>query len=773
MFMNDLLTSALAYASLGYRVLPCHSVINGCCTCGGRPNCKPGKHPLTQHGVKDATTDEATIRAWWAQWPYANVAIATGERVWVLDEDPRHGGDKTLAALLAEHGALPVTPVVRTGGGGRQFYLRYPEGAVIRSRGGVAQGLDVRGDGGYVIAPPSTHESGNRYEWLTPIETPLADAHDWLLAIVAETPAARGVAASSSVPSSNAASLTLTMQAAEPCDLATHPGADSGVRNDTMCRLMGVHISRGDSPATIEALALSWAARCNPPIPEAEVLQRLKWAESKRKNEPTSGEVGRVSSFANGNADGEGQNQPQPPPSLSTPDAKTNDRAASASGSGTEADGWPVLDDDAYHGLAGEIVRAIAPETEADPAGVLLSLQATFGNVAGKGAHFAVGPQSHFANLFVALVGDTASAKSQAQGIAMHMMRLMAIGWEAECVSYGLSSGEGLVDRVRDPDPEESEGLVLVMPEVKRLLCIEEEFSKPITAMRREGNTLSAILRAAWDSKPLEVLTRGKSKLLASNAHVSIAAHITPEELDRLLGKSVEIANGFANRFLWVCVKRSRLLPHGGNVRVLDGFVEPLREALAHAQGLGQVRRSPEADTLWEAVYPGLAEARRGAFGRVTERARPQVMRLALLYALMDCSDVIQVEHLRAALAVWRYCEASAKRIFGGGEEQGQVLGGQSHATAPLPLHLRLLDAIAKSPGINRRGLHEATGTGSRLTTWRRRWRSWKPNALPTEVAVNPRAVGVPQSAGGQGRAMIPAMTTPAITTAMPARASC
>ena len=196
----------------------------------------------------------------------------------------------------------------------------------------------------------------------------------------------------------------------------------------------------------------------------------------------------------------------------------------------------------------------------------------------------------------------------------MHTMCLMATGWEAGCVSYGLSSGEGLIDRVKDPDPDESEGLVLVMPEVKRLLCIEEEFSKPITAMRREGNTLSAILRAAWDSKPLEVLTRGKSRLLASNAHVSIAAHITPEELDKLLGKSVEVANGFANRFLWVCVKRSRLLPHGGNVQVLDGFVEPLRKALTHAQGLGQVRRSPETDTLWEAVYPGLAEARRGAF---------------------------------------------------------------------------------------------------------------------------------------------------------------
>ena len=220
---KNTLAAALKYAALGYRVLPCHSIINGHCTCGGKPGCKPGKHPLTQHGVKDATTDETTIKSWWAQWPYANVAIATGGRVWVLDEDPRHGGDKTLADLIARHGALPLTPTVRTGGGGRQYFLFYRQDVVIRSRAGVAQGLYARGDSGYVIAPPSTHESGNRYEWLTPIETPLADAPDWLLAIVAETPAARGVAASSSVPSSNAASLTLTMQAAEPCDFASIP----------------------------------------------------------------------------------------------------------------------------------------------------------------------------------------------------------------------------------------------------------------------------------------------------------------------------------------------------------------------------------------------------------------------------------------------------------------------------------------------------------------------------------------------------------------------
>lgn len=239
---NNLLSSALALASLGYRVFPCHSVINGCCTCGGKQKCKPGKHPLTQHGFKDATTDEATIRSWWSQYPYANVAIATGERVWVLDEDLCHGGDKTLAALIAEHGALPNTPTVRTGGGGRQFYFRYPEGATIRSRSPVAVGIDVRGDGGYVVAPPSIHLSGRLYEWEADLDTPLADAPAWLVEIVADRPATKPVAVMQ----------RLVMGSSEPHDFANHAGAGEGQRNSTLCRLIGVHLSRGDSPSTIE-----------------------------------------------------------------------------------------------------------------------------------------------------------------------------------------------------------------------------------------------------------------------------------------------------------------------------------------------------------------------------------------------------------------------------------------------------------------------------------------------------------------------------------------
>jgi hypothetical protein len=122
-----------------------------------------------------------------------------------------------------------------------------------------------------------------------------------------------------------------------------------------------------------------------------------------------------------------------------------------------------------------------------------------------------------------------------------------------------------------------------------------------------------------------------------------------------------------------------------------------LRQALAKAQSTGAIKRSAEADRLWEVVYPELAAARAGAFGKATERARPQVMRLALLYALLEGNPVIAVEHLRAALAVWRYCEASAGVIFGRQQEQE-------------PLAFQLLSLIEQGPGITRNGLHEATG---------------------------------------------------------------
>jgi predicted P-loop ATPase len=163
---NPRLVAALGYAKRGWAVLP------------AQPR---GKAPATKHGFKDATTEKATIVRAWTSNAAANVAIATGAMsgIVVLDVDPRNGGDGSLVELERLHGSLPETLTVATGGGGRHFYFAAPKGAV-RS-GVVADGLDFKADGGYVVAPPSTHPDGGQYRWVNaPANMKLAPLPDWL-----------------------------------------------------------------------------------------------------------------------------------------------------------------------------------------------------------------------------------------------------------------------------------------------------------------------------------------------------------------------------------------------------------------------------------------------------------------------------------------------------------------------------------------------------------------------------------------------------------------
>jgi len=162
------LSAALDYAARGWPVLPL-------------VHC--AKRPLTRRGVSDARTDERALCAWWEQWPTAGVGIATGERsgLVVLDVDPRNGGGTSLRRLQHEHGGLPSTATVCTGGGGAHVYLR--AAGQVRSRvplPGYA-GLDLKADGGYVAAPPSIHASGRRYEWHR--RERIAEAPAWLVAL--------------------------------------------------------------------------------------------------------------------------------------------------------------------------------------------------------------------------------------------------------------------------------------------------------------------------------------------------------------------------------------------------------------------------------------------------------------------------------------------------------------------------------------------------------------------------------------------------------------
>jgi len=185
-------------------VLPLHSAKDGRCSCG-RACSSPGKHPRTLRGGKAATTDTAQVERWWAGWPDANIGICTGANAGIaaIDVDPRHGGDESLAALEQEFGSLPATVEALTGGGGRHLVFKHPGGAV-GSRSNIRPGVDLRGDGGYIVAPPSIHSSGAQYRWRAghgPHEMAPAEMPAWLLALVTcETPEDAGAPPGNELP---------------------------------------------------------------------------------------------------------------------------------------------------------------------------------------------------------------------------------------------------------------------------------------------------------------------------------------------------------------------------------------------------------------------------------------------------------------------------------------------------------------------------------------------------------------------------------------------
>jgi hypothetical protein len=199
----------------------------------------------------------------------------------------------------------------------------------------------------------------------------------------------------------------------------------------------------------------------------------------------------------------------------------------------------------------------------------------------------------------------------------------------------------------------------------KRLLVVEPELGSTLRVIGREGNTLSPVIRQAWDTGALCSMTKN-SPAKSTGAHVTIIGHITRAEVSKLLNRT-EIANGFANRFLWVCVRRSKILPDGGRINEADfgDYNQRLMAAVSHAQNVGELKRDPAARELWHRVYEELSEGRPGLLGSVTSRGEAQVMRLACIYAVLDRADEIQLPHLQAALEVWRYCESSARYIFG------------------------------------------------------------------------------------------------------------
>ncbi|NMO97453.1 DUF3987 domain-containing protein [Paenibacillus lemnae] len=353
---------------------------------------------------------------------------------------------------------------------------------------------------------------------------------------------------------------------------------------------------------------------------------------------------------------------------------------------------WDVrLSELALHGLAGDVVRLIEPHTEADPAALLINFLTMFGNMIGTEPHFVVSGGEHRMKLFSVLVGATFRGK---KGTSLDPVLKLMSAADAEFNSRkksGLSSGEGVITAVRDEMIEQQpiyEGsgkdkrhtgeyedvITDVGVQDKRLLIVESEFGSVLNVLRREGNTLSAVIRNAWDgSGDIRTLTRNPLK--ATNTHISVLGHITPEELRKLLTGN-EIHNGFVNRFLWLYVQQSKSLPSGGEFHKVDvgPTVERIKEVLEFAMnGMPRdeqgkqipMERDAAAAELWERIYEPIQKDAGGIIGSATSRVIPYLMRLACIYALLDLSHTVRVEHLRAALALWQYCYKSVVFIFG------------------------------------------------------------------------------------------------------------
>jgi hypothetical protein len=339
---------------------------------------------------------------------------------------------------------------------------------------------------------------------------------------------------------------------------------------------------------------------------------------------------------------------------------------------------WPVLDPAAMHGPMGSFVSSCAPYTEADPVALLATTLVVCGAVMNSGPHMLAGNDRHPTSLFAAIVGATSKGgKGTSWAVVRSMTNIAFPGFLKDRQLAGFGSGEKLIDELARPGEDGR-------PRDSRLLIVEFEMARLLKAAGREGSTLSMIQRCAWDGAPLEARSRGATSV-AKDYHLAAVAHITAEELKLRLSES-DLFNGYVNRWLWFLVRKSQRLPEGGNVpdEILHEHAAIIGKRVTDARRASLVRRSAAAADLWDYIYNRLEDDDPGGLlGAAITRAAAQVMRLSLLYALLDGARVVDVEHLEAGHAVWRYCRASAEVLFG--DRQGD------------PNVDRLLDAIRAS----------------------------------------------------------------------------
>ncbi len=321
---------------------------------------------------------------------------------------------------------------------------------------------------------------------------------------------------------------------------------------------------------------------------------------------------------------------------------------------------------EAFPGFLGEIVSKIAAETEACPEAILGQFLIAYGNLIGRGPYWIVDDKCHRANLFLCLTGPTGSGrKGSGWSVTKWLLRQCDPQWLEKPPLSGLTSGEGLIKYVQD---NQGTGFAL-----------ETEFGRLMANANREGNTLTHVMRQAFDGDDLSVPTR-KDGLFVPGPHFSFIGHVTYNEF-RARKTEGDIENGFINRFIFMHTYRVGELPEGGNLdgarQAVAGYVRRIVDSIAFARSnemlSHEYRHDGPAREMWAPIYSELTRTLPGLYGSAVQRRAPIVRRLAMIYAVLDQKRCIQIPHIQSALAFWDYCDQTALHIFGDAKQDKKL----------------------------------------------------------------------------------------------------
>jgi hypothetical protein len=585
--------------------------------------------------------------------PGLGLGLVCGVAFDVIDVDPRHGGDQSIAGLR-EAGLLPrVFGWSRTPRGGAHYYV-VPLG--IGSRDGIAPGVDLKGgrlDGtgrGFVFEAPTVRRGGT-YSWgVVPDLDGLAEGDETGEALAEYVRGLRTGEAWDDTPT--------------PVYIGPPPTGRQAAYLAAMVRNLSTELretpegSRNRTLFTAAMKCASFAAGAGLDTETARAALREAGAAA------GLGDLAMTRTWASGYRIGHTHPRAVPPAAGDQLPAQPVDPAAAQSSP-------PRLDPIAFRGVLGDAVELVRDTTEADPVGVLASLMAGVGALMGPTPHLRIGGTRHPPLIWPLLFGRTGSGrKGEATNVAEVVLGAADSIEFVRVRTSGLSSGEGLIEAIRDPT-EVKRGKITetVGTRDKRLFVVEPEFGSVMARARREGNTLAAVLRQAWDGRALRVLNR--AALTASGSHVAVVGHVTPREFRMRLAEA-EMSGGLYNRFLPLYVERTRLLPVPPPVATgpLADIGAALHEGLAFARARSApVTLDGDAERAWVGgLYAQLAEVddSDAAWTEFSRRAAPYALRVAAIYALLDRRGQINGGDLDAAAAVVRYGGDTAKYVLGG-----------------------------------------------------------------------------------------------------------